>query len=168
MSTLRTNAITTTGGKPILNSTGSILQVAYGESTTQVIVAQQTYTVIHSVSLTSVSPNSRYFITGYAHGYNATSNNRSNIGFSVTISGVTTRISGVDGGSGDSWGTNTSPVSSSSGAIFARSAVYTSTAAAGTSLTFNLLGTGYDAANTYFNYSGYNHRSTLTVIEISS
>ena len=32
MSTLKTNAITTVAGKPILNSTGSIIQVQYATS----------------------------------------------------------------------------------------------------------------------------------------
>lgn len=169
MSTVKTNQIQTTGGKVILPSTGSILQVAYAESTTQVTnSAARTYEVIHSVTLTSVAANSRYFVTGYAHGYNATSNSRGNIGFSVTISGVTTRIAGVDGVSGDSWGTNFTPPSGSSGAALTRSAVYTSTAAAGTSMTFNLLGTNYDASGSIFNYSGYSHKSTITVMEVSA
>ena len=89
--------------------------------------------------------------------------------FPVTIAGTTTRISGVDGSSGDSWGTNAYPVStSSSGAIYTRSAVYTSTAAAGTSMTFNILGTAYDQTATIWNYSGYGHKSTITVMEVSA
>lgn len=169
MSTLRANQIETVNGKIILPSTGSILQVAYGDSTTQVIVPQQLYTIIHSVSLTSVAPNSRYFMTGYAHAYNDTSGTvgdpgaRVNIGFSVTIAGTTTRISGVDTNYGDSWAVN-----SINGVQCTRSAVYTSTAPAGTSITFNLLGASYDYADTYFNYAGYGHKSTLTIMEISA
>lgn len=163
MSTLRANQIETVNGKIILPSTGSILQVAYGDSTTQVIAAQQTYTIIHSVSLTPVASNSRYFITGYSHAYNASAGARANIGFSVTIGGTTTRISGVDGAAGDSWGTD-----SHNGCQLNRSAVYTSGTASGTSMTFNLLGTSYDHANTYFNYAGYGHKSTLTIMEISA
>lgn len=169
MSTVKTNQIQTTAGKIILPSTGSILQVAYADSTTQVTnSAVRTYEIIHSVTLTSVAANSRYFIDGYAHGYNQTQGARGNIGFSVTISGTTTRISGVDGTSGDSWGTHLRPDGSLSGVVYARSAVYTSTAAAGTSMTFNLLGTSYDASTSIFNYSGYSHKSTITVMEISA
>lgn len=161
MSTVKTNQIQTTGGKVILPSTGSILQVAYGESTSQVTSSTTTYSVIHSVTLTSVAANSRYFLTGYVHGYTGGSTSqRANIGFSVTIGGTTTRIYGAD--SLDNWGTNSYP-----GAQYNRSGVYTSTAAAGTSLTFNLLGGGYDGA-IVFNYTGYSHKSTITVMEISA
>jgi hypothetical protein len=165
MSTIKTNAIQTVAGKPILNSTGSILQVAYADSTTQVSASAQTYTIIHSVTLTSVAANSRYFMDGYCHAYSASSGARANLGFSVTIGGTTTRIYGTDGG-GDSWGTNVNPAGSG-GAQFNRSGVYTSSAAAGTSLTFNLLGTSYDAT-TIWNYIGYGHKSTITVMEISA
>jgi hypothetical protein len=160
MSTVKTNQIQTTGGKVILPSTGSILQVAYDESTTQVTSSGTTYAVIHSVTLTSVATNSRYFLTGYCHGYSGTSGRRANLGFSVTINGTTTRIYGVD--STDNWGTPAYP-----GGQYNRSGVYTSTAAAGTSLTFNLLAGGYDGAVS-FNYSGYSHKSTITVMEISA
>lgn len=160
MSTVKTNQIQTTGGKVILPSTGSILQVAYAESTTQVVSTSSTYAVIHSVTLTSVATNSRYFLTGYCHGYSTSATSRANLGFSVTISGTTTRIYGVD--TADNWGTNANP-----GGQYNRSGVYTSTAAAGTSLTFNLLGGGYDGAIT-FNYTGYSHKSTITVMEISA
>lgn len=162
MSTLKTNAITTVAGKPILNSTGSILQVAYGESTTQVTSSAQSYAIIHSVTLTSVAPNSRYFLTGYSHCYSATAGTRANLGFSVTISGTTTRIYGVDGSAGDSWGTVANP-----GGQLNRSGVYTSTSPAGTTMVFNLLGTSYENA-TSFNFAGYNHRSIITVMEISA
>ena len=143
---------------------GTIIGVSYGEGTTQVTTtAAQTYTLIHSVSHIAAAANSRYFLTGYSHAYNATDPTRTNIGFSVTIGGTTTRIEGVDGSSGDSWGTN-----SVSGSQFNRSTVYTSTAAAGTVLTFNLLGAGFDNTSTIFNYSGYSHQSALTIMEIAA
>ena len=154
--------ILNSSGNPILQQTGSILQVAYADSTTQVSASTQTYTIIHSVTLTSVAANSRYFMDGYCHCYSASSPARANLGFSVTIGGTTTRIYGVDGSSGDSWGTNVT-----SGGQLNRSGVYTSSAAAGTSLTFNLLGTSFDAT-TIWNYIGYNHKSTITVMEISA
>ena len=143
---------------------GTIIKVSYGEGTTQVATTvAQTYTLIHSVSHTAVSTNSRYFLTGYSHAYNATAGTRANLGFSVTIGGVTTRIEGVDGASGDSWGTEAYP-----GSQLNRSTVYTSTAAAGTVLTFNLLGASFENTNTIFNYSGYSHQSNLTIMEITT
>jgi hypothetical protein len=105
MSLIKTNAITTVAGKPILNSTGSILQAGYVEYTTQYINSTiQTYQIFYSQTITASAPSSRYLLIGNTHSYNATANGRCNIGYSVTISGTTTRIVGVDGGFGDSWG----------------------------------------------------------------
>jgi len=141
---------------------GTILQTEFGSTTSQVVnTTTRTYQVIHSLTLTSINSNSRYFITGYAHGYSASAGARSNLGFSVTIGGVTTRIEGVDGANGDSWGT-----SATNGAQYNRSTVWTSTSPAGTIMTFNLLGAGYDFAPTW-NLSTYGHKSTLTVMEIA-
>jgi hypothetical protein len=48
-----------------------------------------------------------------------------------------------------------------------RQAIYTSTASAGTALTFNFLVACWEGAG-IFNASGYGHKSTFTVMEISS
>jgi hypothetical protein len=162
MSTLKTNAITTVAGKPILNSTGSVLQVAYTESIGQVTSSAGSYTILQPLVLTATASNSRYILIGYAHAYSATAGTRSNLGFSVTNNSITTRIFGVDGASGDSWGTTTQ-----SGCQLNRSGVYTSSASAGTLLIFNLLGTSYENT-TIFNLAGYGHKLTFTVLEISS
>ena len=167
MSTLKTNAITTVAGKPILNSTGSILNVAYAEYTTSFTNSVvQTYQIFYSQTITASASNSRYLLIGNTHSYSTTANARSNIGYSVTISGVTTRIVGVDGASGDSWG-YPSNWNTSGGCYMNRQAIYTSTASAGTSLTFNFLVGCFEGLNNY-NYSGYNHKSTFTIMEISA
>ena len=164
MSTLKTNAIQTVAGKPILNSTGSILQSGYAEYTTQLSSATTvTYQVFYSLPIIASASNSRYLLIGNTHTYSTTTGARCNIGYSVTISGTTTRIAGVDGASGDSWGNVCYP-----GITMNRQAIYTSTAASGTSLTFNFLVAGFDAATYVFNYSGYGHKSTFTVLEISA
>jgi hypothetical protein len=163
MSTIKTNAITTVAGKPILNSTGSILQAGYAEYTTQYTNTTQTYQVFYSLPITASASNSRYLLIGNTHTYSITTGARCNIGYSVTIGGTTTRIAGVDGANGDSWGNLCY-----SGVTMNRQAIYTSTAASGTTLTFNFLVAGFDAATYIFNYSGYGHKSTFTVMEISS
>jgi hypothetical protein len=56
MSTLRTNAIQTTAGKPILNSTGGILQVVTGTSTTDVITTSNTF--VASSLFADITPSS--------------------------------------------------------------------------------------------------------------
>jgi hypothetical protein len=174
MSTLKTNAIQTVAGKPILNSTGSVLQVGYVEFTEPVSkVTVQTYEILYSNSITASAANSRYLLIGNVHGYSGTvsssTNSRWNIGYSVTIGGVTTRIIGTDGGNGDSWG---NAMLAPGPSLYAnRQAMYTSTASAGTTLTFNFLVAHYDAATMQYNWSipfSYNHKSTFTVMEISA
>jgi hypothetical protein len=168
MSTLKTNAIQTVAGKPILNSTGGILNVAYTEYTTAFAnSAAQTYEIFYSLPVTATASNSRYLLIGNAHSYNTTLNGRCNIGYSVTISGATTRIVGVDGGAGDSWGYPSG--GGIGGCYMNRQAIYTSTASAGTLLTFNFLVGCYEGVG-QFNWQGtaYNHKSTFTVMEISA
>jgi hypothetical protein len=166
MSTLKTNAIQTVAGKPILNSTGSILQTVYVENTTQYSLATtQSYQVFYSSPITATANSSRYLLIGNTHSWNGTANGRCNMGYSVTISGVTTRIAGVDGGSGDAWGYPSG--AGYVGCYMNRQAIYTSTAVAGTVLTFNFLVAQWEGTGTY-NYTGHSHKSTFTVMEISS
>ncbi len=166
MSTLKTNAIQTVAGKPILNSTGSILNIAYTEYTTTFSsAAVQTYQIFYSLPITATAPNSRYLLIGNTHSHNATANGRCNMGYSVTIGGTTTRIAGVDGGSGDAWGYPSG--AGITGCYMNRQAIYTSTAASGTALTFNFLVAQWEGTGTY-NYPAYAHKSTFTVVEISA
>lgn len=166
MSTLRTNAIQTVVGKPILNSTGSILNVAYTEYTTAFANSVvQTYQIFYSLPIIATASNSRYLLIGNTHVYNATANSRCNIGYSVTISGTTTRIIGIDGAAGDSWGNP-----ANFGCTMNRQAIYTSSASAGTTLTFNFLVASWEGVGQYNYLAGttYNHKSTFTVMEISA
>ena len=170
MSILRTNAIQTVAGKPILNNTGGILNVAYSEYTTSFANSvAQTYQIFYSLPIIATASNSRYLLIGNAHSYSQTANSRCNIGYSVTISGTTTRIVGVDGSNGDSWG-YPSNWGASGGCYMNRQAIYTSSASAGTTLTFNFLVGCYEGLGQY-NWSvpfSYNHKSTFTVMEISA
>jgi hypothetical protein len=175
MSIIKTNAIQTVAGKPIVNSTGSILNVAYKEYTTQFIsTSVQTYEIFYSLSVTATASNSRYLLIGNAHSWNnAPSYGRNNMGYSVTIGGVTTRILGVDGPNGDSWGYPAVVASGALGCFMNRQGIYTSSASAGTTLTFNFLvacweGLGYFNPNTLPSLVPYSHKSTFTIMEISS
>jgi len=62
MSTIKTNAIQTVAGKPILNSTGSILQVVSTQYTSTFTTTSATYQDVYSVSITPSSTNSKIFI----------------------------------------------------------------------------------------------------------
>jgi hypothetical protein len=177
MSILKTNTIQTVAGKTILSSTGSVLQVAYGENTSQFDVSvTKSYQVYYSVNVTAIANNSKYFLNGFFTGnINATTGTyaRSNIGYSVTISGTTTRILGVDGNGGDSWSVCSGARDSSgnamvSGAIHNRPVIYTSTSPAGTLLTFNLLAACYDYQPLFVTSVGYGQKSTFTIMEISA
>lgn len=166
MSILKADQIQSLSGKPILNSTGSILNVAYTEYTTSFAnTAVQTYQIFYSLPITATASNSRYLLIGNAHSYNPTANARCNIGYSVTISGTTTRIVGVDGSTGDSWGYPSGV--GFGGCYMNRQAIYTSSASLGTTLTFNFLVGCYEGVG-QFNLAGYNHKSTFTVMEISA
>ena len=68
MSTLRTNVIQTVAGKPILNSTGSIIQVVYGDmGSSTVSIASQDNQVIPgcSLSITPTSTNSKILLIAH-------------------------------------------------------------------------------------------------------
>ena len=166
MSILKVNAIQNVAGKPILNSTGSILQTAYTEyQTTLSQSTLYTYQIYYSLAVTATATNSRYLCIGNVHAYNTTANGRCNIGYSVTIGGSTTRIAGVDGTSGDAWGYPNG--GGNGGCCMNRQAIYTSTASDGTVLTFNFLVATWEGVG-QFVWSGYAHRSTFTVMEISA
>ena len=142
------------------------VQTVFDKSTEQVAVtAAQTYMVIQSVVLETIESGSMFYMNAYAHGYSPTNSpsTRANLGYSITIGETTTRIAGVDGSAGDSWGTQLYP-----GAIYSRPAIYAPDVAIpkGTTCTFNLLAASWDVTNSIWNYDGYGHESTLVVTEI--
>ncbi len=67
MSTVKCNAIQTTGGKPILNSTGSILQVVQTVKTDVFSTTSTSYTDVTglSVSITPSSTSSKILVIGH-------------------------------------------------------------------------------------------------------
>ena len=177
MSVIKANEIQDLNGNVILNTNNRIkfLQVVSGESTTLIssTTRQNYYNLNNSVSLTTVGENSSFFITGYAHVYLISDLTRTfarcNIGFSVTNGSTTTRISGVDGNLGDSWGSNassTGPV----GSTLNRSTLWTPNTQlnSNVTLTFNLLGAHFDAGNALWNFEPYGHNNTITVMEFAA
>jgi len=175
-----TGRILNSSGNTILNQTGSILQVVYEENTSQFVVnILQSYQVYYSVNVTAIADNSKYFLNGFFTGFviipaaSPTNYARSNIGYSVTISGSTTRILGVDGVNGDSWSVASGAKDATgaigiTGALHNRPVIYTSTAPAGTVLTFNLLAACYDYQPLNATLTGYGQKSAFTIMEISA
>ncbi len=181
MSVIKANEIQDLNGNVILNTNNRIkfLQVVSGESTTQISYNSSSiaspnirnyYNLDNSVSLTTVGENSSFFITGYAEVavalVNTTPFARCNIGFSVTNGSTTTRISGVDGVYGDSWGSNAAP----QGTTLNRSTLWTPNTQlnSGVTITFNLLGAQYDVGNIFWNNEPYGHNNTITVMEFAA
>jgi hypothetical protein len=157
--------LTTAGVPSSAMPAGSVLQIAKGESTTQVSFSTaHTYYVLYSFNVTAVGDNSRYVFNTYQHAYHTTSTGipRANLGYSVTIGGTTTRLAGVDGASGDSWGQMAYP-----GTLLNRHHVWDSSVPAGTAMTVNVLAAIFDAGTTYFNYAGYGFKGICTVTEVS-
>ena len=75
MSTIKTNAITTVAGKPILNSTGSILQVVQATTTSTISVFSSTPTasgLIASITPSSSSSKILVRLMGGAQNYGST------------------------------------------------------------------------------------------------
>ena len=68
MSTLKTNSIQTVSGQPILNSTGSIIQVVYGDMGNNVVqIASQNVAVVNNISVTITPTRSTSKILLQAH-----------------------------------------------------------------------------------------------------
>ena len=144
---------------------GSVLQIAKGESTTQVSFGtNQIYYTLYSFNVTAVGDNSRYVFNTYQQAYHTDSaaGPRANLGYSVTIDGTTTRLAGVDGTQGDAWGQLAYP-----GTVLNRHHVWDSSVPAGTVITVNVLGAMYDAGTIYFSYVSYGFNGLCTVTEVS-
>ena len=149
-----------------LQRAGNVLQVAKDESTTEVsFTTIYTYYVLYSFNVTAAGDNSRYVFNTYQHAFhNAISfSSRANLGYSVTIDGTTTRLAGVDGANGDSWGSVAYP-----GTILNRHHVWDSSVPAGTVITVNVLGAIFDAGTCTFNTAGFGHKGICTVMEVSA
>lgn len=146
-----------------LQPAGSVLQFANTSNNTQFSTSTQyTYFNLHSISVTAVGNNSRYFLQCFQQAYHSSTGGRGNVGWSVTVNGVTTRLTGTDGSSGDSWTQNVYP-----GVAMHRPFLYTSSVPAGTVLTFTLLGATFEAGTITFNYAGYSMVGFLYVTEIA-
>ena len=162
MSTLRTNAIQTTGGRPILNSTGGILQVVNIIKTNQYAVATGTPTDIPglSASITPSSSTHKILIIAW-----------------VVIS--------TSGGGGDGYVRllrNGNPIGNGDQGYFGQSAgqdyfaghskpiTYVDSPSSTSALTYNIQTWG--ANTTYVNGRGYNGdfvtSSGITLMEVSS
>jgi hypothetical protein len=185
ITTLQTGAIQTTAGKPILNSTGSILQVVSTTKTDTFTVATTTYTDVTglSASITPSSTSSKILVMCYAH---CISNSQQAIYIRITRGGST--ISGSLSSAGSVTGT-TVAIQSSSGFITYAGAAYQVTPlrldyldspASTSSQTYQIQVRGGSSANNiYVNYQGTAttnnnnsdfgyYVSSITLLEVSA
>jgi hypothetical protein len=121
MSTIKTNAIQTTAGKPILNSTGSILQVVQTIKQDTFTTSSQSYTNVTGLSatITPSSTSSKILINCYL-----TTTNGSQVGNYLLVTRNGSTISGSLSTSG-TLNTTSSAVQSSSGFIVQSGTTYT-------------------------------------------
>jgi hypothetical protein len=129
----------------------------------------QTYVIPTNgtLAITSKLANSLFYVTMTAPMYSQSTNGL-NIGISRTIGGVTTRLLGTDGGSGDTWlggGNGTATVGQSYNVE--RNYLDSPAQAAGTVITYNMLFSIWTTGTAYLNYSPFILGSTITIMEIS-
>jgi hypothetical protein len=117
-----------------------------------------------TITITSTLASSKFLLMAHVNGYH-NANGGSNIGFNRVLSGTTTRLVGVDGG-GDSWMAEGNGSTSNSFNV-QRHWLDSPGVAAGTSITYNVLGGNWNsAAISYFNYPSYTLTSMFTILEI--
>lgn len=172
--TLRVNQITSQSGSgsisiPSGNTlrqdglTVQVIQKIFSESTST--ATAQTYVVANNANLqiTTKLANSRILVmfTGQGYGDGTTG---LNLGLQRVVSGVTTRLIGVDGSSGDAW----------SGAGY-QTTSYTIhkqfldnlQVPAGTTIRYDMLLGRWTSGTAFLNYPGFPLTSSITLMEIA-
>ena len=159
-----TTQVLNSASNPILRQTGSVLETYYYEYTDQFSTTViRTYQTYKSQTITALGKNSRFRVEASVFGLQQLVQlHRYNLGFEVVTPSGTVRIYGTDGPSGNSWQGNYYY-----GNVY-RNAIWTSSVAAGASLTFRLLLASYDAASSTWNPTGYNSIANFIITEIAS
>ena len=130
---------------------------------------EKTYTPLTggTITITSTLASSKFLLMAHVNGYH-NAGGGVNIGFNRVLSGTTTRLVGVDGSQGESWMAEGNGSTSNSFNI-QRHWQDSPGVAAGTAITYNVLGGSWGASSTtaYFNYGGnYTLTSMFTILEI--
>jgi hypothetical protein len=120
-----------------------------------------------TITITSSYPNTKFLLMAHVNGYHPAQGGV-NIGFNRVVGGVTTRLLGTDGGSGDSWMAEGNGGETNNSFNIPRHWLDVPGVAAGTSITYNVLGGNWNSSNgtAGFNWSGYTLTSMFTVMEI--
>jgi hypothetical protein len=117
-----------------------------------------------TLTITPYYTNSKFMIIPVCQGYVAGVSG-SNIGLNRTVGGTTTRILGVDGGSGDTWMGSNNGFGTNSWNIN-RHWVDSPGVTAGTPITYQVLYALWSAGTIWVNYPGYSATSSITVFEV--
>jgi len=189
MSTLRTNAIQTTAGKPILNSTGSILQVIYasfgnGWSGTSVSTGTGYFVDVGGFNavITPSSSSSRIMVLTNLYIGKTTTSGGYQQAFRITRNGTPVQQGGGDGGRPTATGginMYQSPDNGTTYQMYQLSGVHIDSPSSTSALTYQVQLGGYSGSPVvYLNRaenwqnSGGNYNnvplSTLTLLEVSS
>ena len=152
------------------NQYSNIIQaqfVSWGTITT--ITTTYTYLPVSSgvITITPLYSNTRFIVMPNCQGYYSGATSGMNIGLSRTVAGVTTRLLGVDGSSGDSWAGHGDGDGGSDSYSCFRQYLDTPSAVAGVPITYQVLHGIWAAGTTTVNYaSNYTPTSSITVLEI--
>jgi len=176
MSNLRVSGITARTGSGIisipagntLSQSGLVVQTVYKTYNNETILTtNQVYVAATNgdLSITPKLSNSRFLIMVVGQGY-YTSAGGCNMGLQRTISGVTTRLIGVDGAAGDTWMGSGNGAGTNSWNI-KREIIDTPNVAAGTVIQYTAMIGRWTSGTIYLNYAGYTGGSTITIMEIA-
>jgi len=177
MSTLRVSTLTARTGTGAISiptnntlaQSGLVVQAVQKTYNDQTILStNQVYVAATNgdLSITPKLSNSRFLVMVVGQGYQATGGG-CNMGLQRTISGVTTRLIGVDGGAGDSWLGFGNGVATSSWNI-KREIIDTPNVAAGTAIQYTAMIGRWASGTIYLNYAGHTGGSTVTILEIAA
>lgn len=176
MSNLRVNSISARAGSGVIavpsgNTLGQsglavqVVQKSFNDqtvnSTNQVYVAATN----GNLSIVTKIANSKILALVSGQGY-ASAASGCNLGLQRTIAGVTTRLFGTDGASGDTWLGSSNGAGTNSWNI-KREILDSPGVAAGTEISYQMLLGRWTTGTIYLNYTGYAGASTITLIEIA-
>ena len=116
------------------------------------------------ITLTAKSDNSKFYLVAHCQFYHSGGLNGANIGFKRD----STKILGVDGGSGDSWfGFGNATGLNNASFNISRSYLDSPSLSAGTNVTYKIMFARWNSGTLYLNYTSYSTTSHFTVMEIA-
>jgi hypothetical protein len=141
--------------------------VSWGTITSTSVNASYVQVSGGTLTITPLYTGSKFVLMPMCQGY-VSSSNGTNIGMDRIVNGVTTRVFGTNGTSGDAW-VGAMDNGGSNSYTVGRNWVDSPNVVAGTAITYQVLLGNWTAGTTSVNYAtNYTPMSSLTVLEIQS